>query len=316
MWKTLTSTTSFTKKQRSGNIIALVVVIICCILPFLAPLLVKEKKYDHNSFEKEIALLQVRQVDSGSQFSTIDPGDDPPFFQPSGSRTITGSRKGELFFFDPNTLDEDGWKRLGIRDKTIGTIKNYIAKGGRFRKAEDISKIWGLAKEDAERIIPFVRLPAGENKATTFEQTKPAAKPEKKEFSQSLIDINTADTTMLIALPGIGSKLSQRIINFRDRLGGFHSVEQVGETFGLPDSTFQKIKKRLVVKSLSVRKININTATIEELKAHPYIRYVIGNAIVQYRNQHGNFSSLDELKKIMAVTEEVYSKALPYLSVD
>lgn len=316
MWKTLTSTTSFTKKQRSGNIIALVVVIICCILPFLAPLLVKEKKYDHNSFEKEIALLQVRQVDSGSQFSTKDPGDDPPFFQPSGSRTITGSRKGELFFFDPNTLDEDGWKRLGIRDKTIGTIKNYIAKGGRFRKAEDISKIWGLAKEDAERIIPFVRLPAGENKATTFEQTKPAAKPEKKEFSQSLIDINTADTTMLIALPGIGSKLSQRIINFRDRLGGFHSVEQVGETFGLPDSTFQKIKKKLVVKNLSVRKININTATIEELKAHPYIRYVIGNAIVQYRNQHGNFSSLDELKKIMAVTEELYSKALPYLSVD
>lgn len=316
MWKTLTSTTSFTKKQRSGNIIALVVVIICCILPFLAPLLVKEKKYDHNSFEKEIALLQVKQVDSGSLFSAKEPGDDPPFFQPSGSKKITESHKAELFFFDPNTLDEEGWRKLGIRDKTIGTIKNYIAKGGRFRKAEDIGKIWGLSKEDAERIIPFVRLPAAENKAITFEQTKPAAKPEKKEFSQSLIDINTADTTALIALPGIGSKLSQRIINFRDKLGGFHSVEQVGETFGLPDSTFQKIKKRLVVKTASVKRINVNTATVDELKAHPYIRYAIGNAIVQYRNQHGNFSSVDELKKIMAVTEEVYSKALPYLSVD
>lgn len=316
MWKTLTSTTSFTKKQRSGNIIALVVVIICCILPFLAPLLVKEKKYDHSSFEKEIALLHVKQVDSGSRFSAKEPGDDPPFFQPSGSKNFTASRKGELFFFDPNTLDEDGWRKLGIRDKTIGTIKNYLAKGGRFRKAEDISKIWGLAKEDAERIIPFVRLPAAENKATLFEQTKPGAKPEKKEFSQALIDINTADTTALIALPGIGSKLSQRIINFRDRLGGFHSVEQVGETFGLPDSTFQKIKKRLVVKTASLKRINVNTATVDELKAHPYIRYAIGNAIVQYRNQHGNFSSVDELKKIMAVTEEVYSKALPYLSVD
>lgn len=316
MWKTLTSTTSFTKKQRSGNIIVLVVVIICCILPFLAPLLVKEKKYDHSSFEKEIALLQVKQVDSGSRFSAKEPGDDPPFFQPSGSKNFTASRKGELFFFDPNTLDEDGWRKLGIRDKTIGTIKNYLAKGGRFRKAEDISKIWGLAKEDAERIIPFVRLPAVENKATLFEQTKPGAKPEKKEFSQALIDINTADTTALIALPGIGSKLSQRIINFRDRLGGFHSVEQVGETFGLPDSTFQKIKKRLVVKTASVKRINVNTATVDELKAHPYIRYAIGNAIVQYRSQHGNFSSVDELKKIMAVTEEVYSKALPYLSVD
>jgi competence protein ComEA len=143
---------------------------------------------------------------------------------------------------------------------------------------------------------------------------KPVA--EVKKYIPSVIDINTADTSALIALPGIGSKLSQRIIMFRDKLGGFYKIEQVAETFGLPDSTFQKIKTRLVLINSSVRQININTATVEELKSHPYLRYAIANAIIQYRNQHGNFSSPDDLKKVVAVTEEVFAKVFPYLKIN
>lgn len=74
-----------------------------------------------------------------------------------------------------------------------------------------------------------------------------------------MVTINDADTSAFIALPGIGSKLSARIVAFRDKLGGFYSVEQIGETWGLADSTFQKIKGRLQV-SGEVRKINVNTA--------------------------------------------------------
>jgi competence ComEA-like helix-hairpin-helix protein len=99
-------------------------------------------------------------------------------------------------------------------------------------------------------------------------------------------------------------------------LGGFHSVEQVGETFGLQDSVFQKIKPMLKLNNTVIKQININTATLDELKAHPYIRYQIGNAIVQYRLQHGNFTSLSDLKKIMILTDEIYNKALPYLKLN
>jgi competence ComEA-like helix-hairpin-helix protein len=127
--------------------------------------------------------------------------------------------------------------------------------------------------------------------------------------------VNTADTTTLISLPGIGSKLATRIITFREKLGGFYSVEQIGETYGLPDSTFQKIKQYLKLDNVSVKKININTATVDEMKAHPYIKYSLANPIVAYRNEHGMFSTIEDIKKVMAVTDEVYKKIAPYLSL-
>ena len=116
-------------------------------------------------------------------------------------------------------------------------------------------------------------------------------------------------------MPGIGSKLSQRIIAFRDKLGGFYSVNQVGETYLLPDSTFQKIKSRLFISDTAVKQININLASVDEMKVHPYLRYNLANAIFQYRQQHGNFNSVEGIKKIMLVTGDVFNKIAPYLSV-
>jgi len=90
----------------------------------------------------------------------------------------------------------------------------------------------------------------------------------------------------------------------------------VGETYGLPDSSFQKIRQYLKLETVSVRKININNATLDELKAHPYIRYNVANPIIAYRNEHGSFTRIDDLKKIMAVTDEVYNKISPYLTIN
>ena len=116
-------------------------------------------------------------------------------------------------------------------------------------------------------------------------------------------------------MPGIGSKLAQRIIAFRNKLGGFYSIDQVGETYLLPDSTFQKIKPKLILGSNNFKQININIASIDEMKMHPYLRYNLANAIFQYRQQHGNFNSVEEIKKIMLVTETAYIKISPYLII-
>jgi competence protein ComEA len=170
--------------------------------------------------------------------------------------------------------------------------------------------IWGLNEELASKLIPYIRIERKEYAAIE----KPVY--EKKVYTPAVVDVNSADTAAFIALPGIGSKLAQRIVNFRDKLGGFHTIEQVGETFGLPDSTFQKIKPRFVLSNPSVKKLNINMATVDELKMHPYIRYTIGNAIVQYRTQHGNFRSVNDLKKIVLITEDVYNKLQPYVKTE
>jgi competence ComEA-like helix-hairpin-helix protein len=89
----------------------------------------------------------------------------------------------------------------------------------------------------------------------------------------------------------------------------------VGETYLLPDSTFQKIKPYLFVSNSSLKRININTASVDEMKAHPYIKYNMANAIFQYRQQHGNYISVEQIKKILIITDEIYQKAAPYLSV-
>jgi DNA uptake protein ComE-like DNA-binding protein len=135
------------------------------------------------------------------------------------------------------------------------------------------------------------------------------SKTERKVWN---IELNSADTTALAELPGIGVKLAQRIINFRDRLGGFYSVDQVGETYGLADSIFKKIKPYLHING-GVKKININTATRDELKLHPYIKWNLANILVEYRNQHGHYKSLEELKNISSIEETLFLKIAPYL---
>lgn len=228
--------------------------------------------------------------------------------------------KGELFYFDPNNLSADGWQKLGLREKTIHTIQNYLSKGGHFKKPEDLQKVYGLFPNEYERIAPYIKIEASNESTNPKDFTnKPTTEnqPVKTYTSRyAVVDINSADTTSLIALPGIGSKLAMRIINFRDKLGGFYSINQIGETFGLPDSTFQKIKQYLKLENTSIKKININTATMDELKAHPYIRWALANPIIAYRNEHGSFGKIEDLKKVMAVTDEAYNKMTPYLKID
>ncbi|MEO6814348.1 MAG: helix-hairpin-helix domain-containing protein [Ginsengibacter sp.] len=302
----------FTRKERWGIISIVSFIILFMVLPFLYPLFVKNEKVDSAEFANEIAQLKIDSSGEKSFAKKFDNEYQNDYSLPPSYNSI----KAELFPFDPNTATLQDWVKLGVREKTAITIQKYISKGGKFYKPEDIKKIWGLNKNDAERLLPYVSI---KNKPNEYHQF------EKKDYPKSLVsyvprtiqkvEINLADTTAYIALPGIGSKLSQRIISFRDKLGGFHSIDQVSETFLLPDSTFQKIKPYLILNNAVVKKININTASIDEMKSHPYIRYYVANAIFQYRQQHGAFNSIEQIKKIMIVTDEIYAKAEPYLAL-
>ncbi len=305
---------SFSKKERRGIIAVLAVIVLLLFVPFLFPYLIKKEKVDAEAFKKDIAALRSKQLsDSSSTFSARHYDNDHYNTYDQPEERMPYKIKGELFYFDPNTTTVTEWKRLGVRDKTIATIQNYLSKGGKFYKPEDLGKIWGFFPDEIERLTPYVQIQQsqqsyGENK--TFE-----AKSYEKS-KRSAVDINSADTAAFIALPGIGSKLSQRIISFRDKLGGFYKVEQVAETFGLPDSVFQKIRTSLVLNSKTVKQININTATVDELKAHPYLRWNLANAIIQYRTQHGNYATVADIKKVMLIDEATFVKIAPYLKVN
>lgn len=128
------------------------------------------------------------------------------------------------------------------------------------------------------------------------------------------VEINSADTSAFIALPGIGSKLAGRIVLFRQRLGGFAHVEQVSEVYGLRDSTYQLIKSMLSCNPAAVKKIDINSATREALRVHPYIKWNIADAIVNYRSSHGDYRSVHDLARLHILDSAIIYKLEPYLT--
>jgi len=299
---------SFGKKDRIGVIAFLALTAIIYFFPYLfgrnaEPFPIKERA----------ALVKAMDTITNQTKKSNNISDEENAeayqYEPTQIKDFTS---GELFVFDPNTLTVEGWKKLGLSERTGKTIEKYRSKGGKFFKPEDLKKIWGLPEGFYERVKSYISIASVSKQ---FEQngfTKPVyEKPEKKI---AFMNINEADTTDFVALPGIGSKLAFRIVNFRDKLGGFYAVEQIGETYGLPDSTFQKIKTHLKLDG-DVKKINVNTATKDELKVHPYIKWNLANAIVEYRNQHGNFKSLEELKNIAVIDEAMFEKIVHYLSL-
>jgi DNA uptake protein ComE-like DNA-binding protein len=230
---------------------------------------------------------------------------------------IQPSRPASLFYFDPNNISFSEWERLGLPGRTIRVILHYREKGGTFRKPDDLGRIWGLDPGSFKRLRPFVRIEeiSGQHDHHIDRTHVDHVFKEsmKKVTKESIIsDINQADSLSWLALPGIGEKLTSRILNFRDKLGGFCSVDQVGETWGLPDSTFRMIKPLLHLGNSLNRKIPINTATVDVLQQHPYIRYSLARLIIRYRQEHGPFSSVEDLRRIALVTDELYGKLEPY----
>lgn len=304
---------TFTKKdRRSILLLLLAIAFVFGAVKYVYPLVVKVDAVDEAVFIAASDSLLVKQIDDSKTYSNDYSTDNgyATYTKKNYERSFTGT----MFYFDPNTLDAAGWQRLGIKDKTIASMQKYIAKGGRFREPDDLRKVWGLRDDEKERLIPYVRIVTQVQPAYTNNYTPSEKKPYEKKVIAP-VDINAGDSSAFDALPGIGGGYSRRIINFRNRLGGFYKVEQIAETFGLPDSVFQKIKPLLKISGNDVKKININTAKEEELKAHPYIRWQLAKVISEYKKQHGDFKSLQDLKKIMVIDEATYNKISPYLTI-
>jgi len=312
---------TFSKGQRRAVIVLCIAITVVVFIPVLYQFFFKTitEKADPVTVQ-QVPGLKGRIDSFSANNQSHEPGDNSDYVvyrEPANASHYTET-SGKLFVFDPNTASINDWQRLGIREKTINTIRNYLAKGGHFNKAEDLKKIYGLKENDINRLMPYVQINIQEKQQ--IEKKENYSKPDDNNHLKSAVtikplDINIADTTGFKTLPGIGSKLAARIVNFRDKLGGFYAIEQVGETYGIPDSTFQKIKPLLFIKQLSIRKINLNTATAEGLRT-PYIPYNVANAIVQFRTHNGDYKAVEDLRRIPLIDLALYVKIAPYLSVE
>jgi DNA uptake protein ComE-like DNA-binding protein len=304
---------SFTRRERIG-----IGVLIFILIPLLIiPELFRKKNLTINleetrKYEEAIASLNKKMIADSSEATE--------------SQSIKLSER--FSSFDPNQLDKAGWKSFGLGNRVIETIDHYRKKGGIFRNPGDLRKIYGLSEEKIRIMIPYVRI-QNEKQAEIFNYKKykqafihdeiPQNKQkEKKFFVEPLLDINSADSGDFLNLHGIGPKLAGRIVHFREKLGGFYSIDQVGETFGLADSVFRSIKSNLLIGNHaidSLKKIDVNHCDFRELSQHPYIRYSIAKVLIEFRNQHGPFVNLQDLEKLHGLNKELLDRIIPYLKI-
>lgn len=298
---------SFTQGEKRGVVFFLILIFLLLISFPLLDFFKKNEKPDFSEFETAINEFEkAQQVEKSAANSNF-------------KKEANNIESIELFEFDPNTISDEEWKKLGFKDWQIKTINNYKSKGGSWKTKSDVLRIYGIDTAHYQQLESYILLPEKiEYKQKSFptyeKKTFPKSEYQKKDYTIK-IDINTADTTELKQLKGIGSGYAKRIMKYREELGGFITIAQLNEVWGLTPETLEKCLPQVIISSINIKKININNASAEELKKHPYINWKIANAIEKYRKANGNYQSLDDLKKIHLLDEELINKLKPYLEI-
>lgn len=239
---------------------------------------------------------------------------------PNGTRQTyvydTGERHVERFPFDPNTADSTTLLRLGLQPWQVKNIYRYRAKGGIYRKPSDFARLYGLTAKEYRELEPYIRIsddyrPAAE--VITDRRTEPYVRdtiryPQKLKEGE-LVALNSADTTLLKRVPGIGSYYARRIVWYRDKLGGYYSTAQLLEIDGFPESALPYFS----IGEASIRKININKLSQAQLRQHPYISYLQARDIAEYRRQRGNISDINQLRLLKDFTQRDFERLRHYV---
>ncbi len=225
--------------------------------------------------------------------------------------------KTPLNSFDPNQLKASEWLALGLDQKVAARIEKYISKGGHFYEAKDLLKMYGMDTSFYKKVESKIYIAAQEKKENKFEKktypSKTYAPYEKKV--KPIVEINGATPEQLVEVDGIGEKLAARIIKYRDLLGGFVRKEQLLKVYGMDSVNYAKIQNQISVDASLVQRIDVNKASMEELSKVKFVGVKRAKAILAYRQQHGDFSSLKDLLKTQVISDSILYLIEPYIQL-
>ncbi len=296
---------NYSQREKRGILILLIIILLAFVFPKVHHEFKKQELWDYTEFETQIDKFIAEQVEIKKK--------------PNSEAKI----KGELFFFDPNTLDKIGFLQLGFSKKQTNTIINYRKAGGVFKKPGDFKKVYGISEKMHKIIQPYVRI-KDINPKKKYEEKSLAQEIARESYDDYIekvkeniifkeVEINSADSLLLTTVRGIGPVFAKRIINYRNYLGGFHSLVQLKEVFGIDDSVYNGIAENLIVDTAFIRKIDLNNAEFKAINKHPYISYAQTKSIFKYRDIMGEFSSLNNLIENNLIDTLTYYKVKPYL---
>ncbi len=297
---------TFNKRERNGIVVLLCIIVLQLLYLTFSDKFLTSETVDFIAFKSEIE--KTKKV-SLKEKATTNYNEDTLVANKSALNTSTS--KTVYFKFDPNDLSAKDWQRLGLSDKQIQVIKNYEAKGGKFYRKEDVKKMYCISPKQYEELVAYIDIPAIAPKKVT-----PLAINTKiKTHNSTIIDINTADSIQLLQLKGVGPFYAKNIIKLRNSLGGFINKNQLLELWKFDEEKLKQIEEYITIDLNKIKKRNINTLTAKELK-HPYLSWNQTNAIVNYKNKHGNYHTVDEIKKTDVIDEKTYLKISPYLTIE
>ena len=221
-----------------------------------------------------------------------------------------------LFVFDPNKADSIELSRLGLPVHVVRNILKYRQKGGSFKTPGSFSRIYGLEQDLFEQLKPYIRIVkpkvAESKKVDTVVLVKESKVKAFKYPEGTLVDVNVADTTELKKIPGIGSGIAKAIVVYRNRLGGFYSLEQLAEI----DYITPSLMKWFKLEEPLVRPLKINEVGLETLRAHPYLNFYQARIIVEHRRKKGSIKSLSQLSLYEEFTEKDLERLSAYFKFD
>ena len=290
------SYTRFSTFERRGITALLVLCSLLLILNFTVHLFIPEDKTSDS--EEQQLLLAWRQYRATHQTAT-----------PSATVVAANPAPSTLFPFDPNTLDSTGFIVLGLKPHTTRSLLNWRRKGKVFYKPEDLKPLYSLTPAEYNRLAPNITISTPPPSRNSYASSSLPPLPR-------IIDLNTTDSATLVRLNGLGPTLTRKIIEKRKALGGFLHHDQLREVYPFPDTTFAMLRQRLGITPQNVRRLSLNSATADHLKAHPYIGEQMARNIILYREGLKQFTSIQQLRQVPLMNEENYRKIAPYFTVE
>lgn len=279
--------------------------------------------YPH--FEAKEAL--ARQA---SQQAILDSLSAQKAFEDSVSLAL---RRQYYHAFNPNTVDSSTLASFGFPPKVCARIINYRNKGGQFRKKADLAKMYGLERELYCEIEDYINIPKkrrfkprkyyqyANSYQRKYDDTIYFKKPyrkkyEKKRYHVNRFEINSASIEDLSQIKGIGKGYAKRIIRYKERLGGYHTLDQLAEVNGLPIPLIDSVKKYADINTDNLDRLHINTASFKSLLKHPYLDYNQVKVIMNYKEQHGEYKTSSDLLPIKIISAAEVRQLAPYLRFD
>ncbi len=292
---------SFNQIELKGIRVLLIILCVLIVVYFITPLLLhKNEKFDFSKYKTEVdSFMATAVVDTSFE---DDGNNNYKKYSKSNYKDFVDENDNVVMKpFDPNGLPVEIWIKMGLSEKQAQTIKNYEAKGGRFKTKEDVKKQFVISDDFYKKIEPYI----------IFAEINDEVNSEHTPLS---IDVNHATKEDFMLLNGVKDYLADGIVKYRERLGGFNNIGQLKEVKYLSERIYSDIQAHCFISAYSVHKININLAEWTDFAKHPYLGGEVATKIIDYRKKHGIFKNADDFKRSGLVDETVYVKLVPYLS--